>query len=624
MKTATPPDNLKVLGNILEKELVSKLSKIASMQVLCQVLKGTLVIVVEHPAAVKPDPHQTFSVLEQAILTRYRSVSQKVKIYLRVAGQQQPYTSYSFMVKPPESSTASATTNLGATDADKFAEIPTAKQREDKLLETESIQNKDTQTTTSVLPQPWDLQIPGSESQEKEGYNNQQAQSSEQFLPAEETPTPTKAKFKRSLLPLIAVGTGLSVLVFCLTFYMLSRPCVMGACEAIPEADELSQQSATTLRNPQSGKEVLAAQEQMMRAIQILESIPVWSKNRAQAQELLKTYRASLTNVNEMVLAMQTAARAAYKGQNPPHPPSRWIEIQGFWREAIARLEQLPSDSSLQPLAQQKIKEYQSKLAQINQRLVKERQSDGKLQAAKDAAQIAEARQGVAQTLPHWQLVYATWQTALKRLREIPQGTTAYQEAQQLSALYQPKIASVRDRKTQEKIAANAYNQAIRLAQLAKQSQEQNQWSATVKHWRNALTYAKQVSNNTFYYTKAQSLIDSYNSDLKQAQNQLQYAVKVQQTRDELNQVCSGKIKVCDYNISNNIIKVQLTPSYLEIVKKTALTAQVSGNSAAHAGIVNHVLTLEEALAAISNNFQMRLEVYTPDGVLVEIHSPGS
>jgi hypothetical protein len=163
--------------------------------------------------------------------------------------------------------------------------------------------------------------------------------------------------------------------------------------------------------------------------------------------------------------------------------------------------------------------------------LVKERQAQGYINAAKEAALIAEARQGVAQSLPHWQLVYATWQTALNRLKQIPQGTTAYEEAQQLSAFYLPKMASARDRKTQEQFAANAYNQGLRLAQLAKNSQANNQWSVALTHWRNALSYINQVPRDTFYYGKAQSLVAPYTAALKQAQGQLQLAVKLQQAR---------------------------------------------------------------------------------------------
>jgi hypothetical protein len=167
------------------------------------------------------------------------------------------------------------------------------------------------------------------------------------------------------------------------------------------EPDEPEQVAKASIWERGSG-----AQEQLMEAIRMLQSIPFWSGSYGKAQEQLKVYQAQAKRVEEMVTALQTAARAAHKSENPPHPTARWVEIQGLWREAIARLEELPTNSDLQPLAQQKIKEYKQNLAAANQRLVKERNSQQRLQEAKDAALIAEARQGVAQSLENWQLVY--------------------------------------------------------------------------------------------------------------------------------------------------------------------------------------------------------------------------
>jgi hypothetical protein len=444
----------------------------------------------------------------------------------------------------------------------------------------------------------------------------------------EETPTedekkePTPTRSQQTMLPLVLTGAGLSLFIFLTSLFVLSRPCVIGSCKAIPDAQALSERSLRRLQNPQSGKEVLEAQEQLLEAIRILEAIPFWSSYHPQAEERLKVYQAQAERVDEMVTALQTAAKAASKSENPPHPVARWAEIQGLWREAIARLEVLPTTSNLQPLAQQKIRVYKVNLAEANQRLAKEREAQVRLQEAKDAALIAQARQGVAQSLEHWQLVYATWEIAMKRLKAIPQGTTAYDEAKQLSALYLPKMASARDKKSQEQFAANAYNQGLRLAQWAKNAQMDNQWTVALGHWRNALSYLNQIPKNSFYYTKAQSLVSSYSKAFKQAQERLQFAVKVQQIRGDLQRTCTGKMQVCNFAIINNTIKIRLTPAYTKMVKQVALAAKSRGDSNAQAGIVRHIMTLGEALEAISDNARLRLEVYDSDGKLIQTHVP--
>jgi hypothetical protein len=589
MKTATRPDDLEILGQRLREGLQTKPLQIAAVQVRCQLKDEKLVILAQHPPDVKPDAQQTFQYLEQTILSEYPSISDRVKIYLRVAGQQQPYACYSFEAAPLVEATGDVPSVAGR-DTPEMAQSAEA-------------------DSPPPIPHPWDEAIPESETVDREWFP--------------EEPSPQEKPSKSSLLPTIVAGVGLSAVIFFGTLYVLTRPCTIGKCRAIPEAEQLSQQSIERLQNPSSGQEVLDAQAQLDEAIDLLAAIPFWSKHHGQAQERLADYRAQAGRVEDMVTALQTAARAAYASQNPPHPPAQWHEVQRLWREAITRLEQLPNDSNLQPLAQRKLKEYQNKLDEINQRIVKEQQASQHLEAAKEAALIARARQGVAQQLSHWQLVYATWLTALNRLKQIPQGTTAYEEAEALTAEYRTQAAGVRDRKTKEQIAANAYEQGVRLAQFAEAAQNRGQWTAAVIHWDDALTYASQIPRDTYHFPEAKAMVKSYTQALQQAQEQLQVARKIQAARQELNQTCYGANPICTYTINNNVIQVRLSPTYVQTVRQTAINAQLSRNSDAHAGIVDHVLKLEEGLETISNNAQIRLEVYTSDGVLLESHQPG-
>jgi hypothetical protein len=591
MKTATRPDDLEILGHRLQEGLQTKLSPLAAVRVQCQLEDAKLVILVQHPPDVKPDTQQTFQCLEQIVLGDYRSLSRRVQIYLRVAGQKQPYACYSF-------------------DVEAMGEVPLAEGRDAaEIADEETEADSPPQVEKPPIPHPWDEPIPESEPVAE--------------AQPPEAPIPKAKPSKMSLLPTVVAGVGLSAVIFLGTLYVLTRPCTIGECRAIPEAEQLSQQSIERLQNPSSGKEVLEAQEQLHDAIDLLAAIPFWSKHHGQAQERLADYRAQAERVEDMVAALQTAARAAYASQNPPHPPAQWSEVQSLWREAITRLEQLPEDSNLQPLAQRKLKEYQNKLEEINQRIVKEQEANQNLEAAKEAALIARARQGVAQELSHWQLVHATWLTALNRLERIPQGTMAYEEAQALTADYRNQAASTRDRKTKEQIAANAYEQGVRLAQYAQAAQNKGQWSAAVIHWDEALTYASQIPSDTYYSPKAKKMVESYAQALQQAQAGLQVATRIQEARRDLNQACYGATPVCSYAINNNVIQVQLSPTYVQAVRQTAINSQLSRNSEAHAGIVNHVLRLEEVLEAIANNAQIPLEVYTSDGVLLESHQPG-
>lgn len=609
MQAATRPNSLENLENLLQARLRSQLSSVVPVKVRCLLKDGALVILVQHSVNLVLNPQETFDILTQLILAQEQLVSPQVKLYLRIAGQKPPYAFHSFAVEPDSASATTTAHFEGVPEASDLSDSPRLESGDSHEIDDELMPSGEARTDSADLPHPWDGPMAETESEDEEV--------AEEISELETIPS------KRNLIPLMVTGASFGIFVFVLSLFVLSRPCVLGRCRAIPQAQQLSEKSLQTLRNPQSGKEVLEAQEQLKFAIRTLESVPFWSSRHDEAQALAKDYQVKSERVDDMVKALKTAARAAYASQDPPHTMTKWSEIQSLWREAIAQLEILPTDSNLQPLAKQKIRDYQTKLTQTNQRLLQERQAQTQIQQAKEAALIAETLQGLAQSLPHWQRVYVTWQVAMNRLKQIPQGTTAYEEAKQLAALYIPKMNKARDRKTQEQIAAQAYDRGVRLAQQAQSSQSANQWSTAVSNWRNAMTYLKQVSSDSFYYPKAQSLTRAYQGAFKQAQGQLQLAMKMQQARSDLNQTCYGKTKVCIYSINNNVIKVRLTPTYLQLVRQAALAARNAGDAKAQAGVVNHIMTIGEALEAISDNSGLPVQVYNPDGTLIETHSPG-
>ena len=156
-------------------------------------------------------------------------------------------------------------------DAPSTPDSPTPESIDDNGVETESIQSSEAPPTDLDSPHPWDQPIPGSEYEPDE--------------PPEETSAPLQANSKRALLPLLVAGAGVSAVIFLSSLYVLSRPCVVGRCKAMTQAQELSQRSAKRLQNPQSGREILEAQQELKGAIEILESIPWWSSYHSQAED---------------------------------------------------------------------------------------------------------------------------------------------------------------------------------------------------------------------------------------------------------------------------------------------------------------------------------------------------
>ncbi|MFW6358247.1 MAG: hypothetical protein ACOC0N_03390 [Chroococcales cyanobacterium] len=440
----------------------------------------------------------------------------------------------------------------------------------------------------------------------------------------EEEFQPNKSAQPKSWLPLMVAGAGVSFVVLCTSLYVLTRPCVIGECQAIPEAKELAIDSEKILVEPKSGQEILQAQAQLKEAINQLGAIPWWSKYHQQAQPILEQYQTRAVSLEEVVSALKLAAKASYMSQNPPLTEAQWLEIQKLWRDSISRLEQLPSENEFYSFAQEKVRAYQTNLATINYRLNTEKQSQQSLAAAKEAAKLAEVRQSAAHSLQNWVLAYSTWETAIARLQEIPEGTTAYSEAQELLVVYKAKFAEVRDRKNQETFSNSVYNQGLSLAELAKKAESTNQWSQSVFHWQNALNYLQQVPRNTFRYPTAQGLINPYTDSLNQAEEQLRLELKRKQASNDLAQACLETTQVCSHTITDNTIQVRLTPGYMQEVRQTAIEAKVNGDTNTQTNLYNHLLTLDDALKTISNNSGLRLEVYTPEGSLIETHVPKS
>lgn len=620
-KTATRLDNLQLLGEILREQLRLELPNTIPFQVQCVLQEGILIVLAQHPPGVVPDPQQSFKVLEAAIRAEQPETPYQVKLYLRVGGQKRPYAFNTFTVEPLAQPTFSPLEEESRHEGISLTE----EGKQEGAAYTEEGRHGSAAPTSQQKVNPWDRPIPEVDMEPDnvpEGRPLQEHLSSDSTADFGQKQKSNPFELGRISLPIVLAGAGIAGMFFACSLYVLTRPCVITECREIPAARQLSYKSAQTLQQPRTGKEILEAQRQLDSAIAMLESIPYWSSHYNEAQNIVKVYQVQAKKLNDVIEVLKKAAKASIKSQNPPHSTSEWVEIQKLWQDAALELQQVPRDSNVYNLAQQKQRTYKVNLAVAKKRSLTEQQAKQYLEAANVAAKMAQARQGVAQSLENWYLVLGTWQVAVNRLSEIPQGTTAYKEAQQLLPAYQTQLAAVRDRTIQEQFAANVYKQSTRIADRAKNFQAINQWSQAVVTWNNALTYLKQIPKGTDYYSKTPLLVVAYTNALKQAQVQLQLATMMQQARSDLNQTCAGKPAICTFTIASNVIKVRLTSDYMQRVRNAALVAKARNDYTTQAGVVKHVQTLGEALEAISDNARIRLEVYTPDGTLKQAHNP--
>lgn len=586
--TAARPVDLQLLGQLLQERLQLKIFPNGPLQVKCARKEETLMVLGQHPEVVVPDTQQVFAALEQAIQALHLDWTQKVQLYLRVATQKHPYAFHTFTLNPAAAGAVSE-------------EVAGKQAADDPDLLTGDI---------------WDLP--------EQAGNPEQWAAGEAVAPGPipAVSEPTIEKRSPNLLPAVVAGASATLVVLLAGLYPLTRPCVVGKCREIQTARQLSQDSTKIIQGNKSARSPLQAKAQLNEASNLLKTIPFWSFYYQEAQGLLQTYERQAEQLDEVVAIQKKAAAAAEKSKNPPHSVEIWQDIQSDWREAIAQLEQISPDSQLDSWRDRKLQEYRGNLEAINQRVKTEQLAQKRLKSAKAAAQLAEARQGVAQSLESWQLVQASWQTALKSLSQIPKGTLAEREAQQLLENYQLKLEESGDRKTTEQMAVATYNRAERAAAQAQKFEQQNQWSKAVTLWRQALGFAQQVPAGSHYHAKALSLVTSYTNSLGRSQSRLQVAVAMQKARADLKKTCGGSPKVCDYAVTGDLMTVYITSDYRRSLRQTAMTADKKRDFQTQQKVNNHVQTLQVALEAISNNAGIPISVYDPSGSLIGSYNP--
>jgi len=627
MTVAERQSNAQILEVKLQKHLQAAGFKNLPLYISCDFRDESLTVVGEHPRSLVLKAKPTFAVLEAAILEIEPESIQQIGLCLKITGQKQPYAFHSFTMhhpvlsrpktveifKKPEIPAAETGIVLAENPAD------TADVAEDLPLETE-VKNAGgdeyfpnfSDSSSNSEPIAFKVTtIPGDFAENP-------------FNPLDmEAVTVSQTPKYSPWAVLAATGiVSLAAIILAGGYYLLSRPCAIGECPALANAKQLSDNSIRTLKTSKVANSPEEAQKQVKGAIALLEPIPAWSIHRGEAQTALEKYRQQSQNVNSAIDGARLAESAARKTGNPPYSVANWQEAQALWQSAIAQLGEIPRDSPVYPYAQKKFKEYRKNLATGNKELGTEKQAEETLLEAKNKAQIAEAREAVAQTAESWIQVQIGWEQALEILSEIPSNTKSYQQGKLLVPRYETKLSQARERKNVEGIAENAYTQAVTLAAEARIFEGKNGWFKASENWRRALGYAEQVPTATSYSQKAKPLIDSYTNSLREAEVRLQEERRLQKARTDLDKTCKGKPKVCDYTVSKGLIAVQVTPDYVQKLQQTFIQANNNNSVKTRQAVEKHVETLQKALEAIGDNAKIPMQVYDGDGKRIASHEP--
>ncbi|WP_254568224.1 hypothetical protein [Oscillatoria sp. HE19RPO] len=625
MTTAVRPGDLKTIAELIEERLHAELPENLPLRIRCAYKQGNLIVLGEHTPEVKLDLPPTFKAIQQAILALVGYLPGQLRLYLRLKGHKTPYAYHAFKTPQPLGAVMDPQGGQPVLLLDRPPySAPNLRETAPPVSE-EARQAMDLAAAAFPL-NPFDTPPPEEafeEQLEPERQRQRQRQRKPQRQRQRKPQRQGKSRNHRSswLLPFSACASVALVLGSAM-FYALSRPCAIGTCQEIVTANELTQDSAELLQGAQYQQQIQSAKGQLSAASQLLAGIPLWSKDYGTAQRLLRRNRNLTAGLDEMVNALDSALTAVAQGKNPPHPLQVWEGVASNWQQAIALLESVPPDSPVYPLALEKLPTYRANLTEIQGRIQAEKIGREQMQGILSVAKVAQARSGVAQSVDSWETIHASWEQVIQQLEALPQGTMAHQEASQLLPSYRSQLELSRDRKTKEKIATEAYEEAILAADRAENATLKNQWSQAVDQWNQAVASAGQVPTGTYYYPKAAASLQEFKAQREVAQEELKKANLIAKTRADLNNTCQGNPKVCEYTLTDSVISVWLSADYIRKIQQTATVASTNPDPKVRQGLDLHVNTLRTALEAIADNAQLPLELYDPYGAFIGRHTP--
>jgi tetratricopeptide (TPR) repeat protein len=581
MKTASYQQHLRSLNDDLQACLQRDFP--IEAEVRCLVKDGKLLVLAQHPDDAMLDAKRVFFTLKRALkdqsydlINRFATGTGQlaIQLYLRANGQDQPYAYHPFEVSAIASRGEAKDTNFFddyANDGD---------QAED-----------------------------GNPDDDPYG----EADFSHDAMPVS---TPSR---RSSSKPWLVGGAVAGLLVAGVVGYALTRPCVIGECQPLQDAEALHESAQVQMETVESAQDVQEIQSQLQQASALTTVIPRWSGRYEEATVLKDLYDYDARVVEQVADAQTAAFSAAQMSQNPPHPVETWEAVRDLWEEAIAHLDNVPSDSPIYPFAQRKLEEYRNNLGAINRRIQAEQEAQARVRTAQELAAQADRLEGVPNTLDDWQTVYGLWQTAVSHLQNVSPQTTSYAPAQPLLDRYSQALAVVRDRQTQADIAATAYAQSLASADQAAEYEQIDQWTQAVTAWRNALNYAQQVPPGTTYYDQVQPMAQFYAIALADAQQNLTVAIATQSATSQLQNLCGGSVPTCSYTDRDGLIQVRVSSAY----QATAATFPLTSDRAIPATALSTSMdTLLSRIAQVGDTANLSIDVYNADGSLFGRYVP--
>ncbi|MBW4520348.1 MAG: hypothetical protein KME16_11685 [Scytolyngbya sp. HA4215-MV1] len=599
MQTTVYQPDLQTLGQQLQLLFAEM-----PLGIRCMFKDDSLIVLGQHQSDLSLEPKQVLQSLERKIQSLQIGFTHRVQLYLQRAGQQEPYAQRQFLIQPPPPPPNPKLCQGSAKSAEvEEAWIPADEELSDLMHQLVAVSPTPEQSTA--------LAAAGSESSEMGTFTPASLALLQSAIERVEPALLPGVWRDRQAMAML----GVAMLGFTAGVYGITRPCVLGSCTEIQTARSLSQQLTQTLQQANTPQDLQSAQQQIGKAVAMLETIPLWSVRHSEAQTLLKNCRQQGEQLAQVTGVEDLAEIALQKSQNAPLSVSDWRSVQTLWQSTIRQLEKTPVSSDLAPFVQRKLDLYRAKLADAEQQMQQEQQAEQILNTAKEAVKLAKAREGVAQTPANWQLVRGSWQAVIDRLQQVPSGTASAKESFPLLEAYRAKLNQIDQRIQKERSSAQILEEANQQALKAQEAEQNSNWQQAVENWNQAISSVRKVPVGSAYQASVDSLVTAYTNGLNQAEQKVQ---STQQIQTEVDKLCVGQLRICNLLSVGTVVKVQLASTYVEAIN----TARDTGDTNLQAIVADHQLALRSALEKLASQLHLPVEVYDPGNALLDRHMP--
>jgi hypothetical protein len=228
-----------------------------------------------------------------------------------------------------------------------------------------------------------------------------------------------------------------------------------------------------------------------------------------------------------------------------------------------------------------------------------------------------------ANSVETWEKSLESWELAVDRLSQIPNGTYAHGEAQKLLPEYLKKLDEVRDRAAQEIGATQLLDQVKQIAMAAQKAETEEQWTISLQKWKTAFSQLQTIPPKTLAHSESQTLQGRYATALNKAENNLQVALRFQPIEPNFFTACGvAGTQKCTYSIKSGSVRLNLAQGYDTVIDHSITPPNERSGESPALALVAQANQLLQEITLLSTQAKVPVELYDAQGKFLALYRP--